>query len=92
MFSLPAALSHSSRSAKSTFPSLLRSNEAVTAVDFDNTRPGDLDLDLAPVEGAAGTMLRTLLDARIEPQAFDVRCARLSDAFLAVTGGSGTAA
>jgi ABC-2 type transport system ATP-binding protein len=53
---------------------------------FDNTRPGDIDVDLAATPGAASDVLRSLLDAGIEPRSFDLRGARLSDAFLALTG------
>ena len=59
---------------------------AVVSTAFDNTRPGDIDLDFA-IDAAhpSRNVLSALLDARIEPRAFDLRRARLSDAFLALT-------
>jgi len=58
----------------------------VKATAFDNTRPGDIDLDLAPdVDDPARGILTALLDASIELRAFDLQRARLSDAFLALT-------
>lgn len=52
---------------------------------YDNNRPGDIELDLAETAGAGAEVLRALLDAGIEPGTFDLRGARLSDAFLALT-------
>lgn len=63
----------------------LRGTPAVSAVEYDNARPGDIQVELAAVDGARGQLLQVLLDARIEPRAFDFRRAALSDAFLALT-------
>jgi ABC-2 type transport system ATP-binding protein len=68
---------------------VLRSQPAVRAISFDNTRPGDIELDLVTGPGCVTTILRALLDADIEPRSFDLRGARLSEAFLALTGGRG---
>ncbi|GAW48972.1 MULTISPECIES: ABC transporter ATP-binding protein [unclassified Nocardioides] len=64
---------------------VLRALPAVSAVEYDNARPGDIDVELAPVDGARSQLLKVLLDARIEPRAFDFQRAALSDAFLALT-------
>ena len=61
----------------------------VTSTGFDNVRPGDLELELSP-GATAGPILQRLLDAGVEPRSFDLRGARLSDAFLALTAGSVT--
>jgi len=58
---------------------------AVLSTSFDNTRPGDLDIDLAATAHPARQVLSALLAAGIEPRAFDLQGARLSDAFLALT-------
>jgi ABC-2 type transport system ATP-binding protein len=52
-------------------------------------RPGELRVDLAgagPEPGDPGVALRALLDAGIAPLGLDVEGARLSDAFLEMTG------
>ncbi len=58
---------------------------AVRSVRFDNTRPGDIDIDLATIPSAPTIALRALLDAGVEPRSFDLDGSRLSDAFLALT-------
>jgi len=65
----------------------LTSCPAVDGTGFDNTRPGDIDFELAPQIGERPgvAILRALLEADIEPQSFDLEGARLSDAFLALT-------
>jgi ABC-2 type transport system ATP-binding protein len=65
----------------------LLATKVVRSVRFDNTRPGDLDVSFDLSDGAAASMLRILLDADVELWAFDLRGARLSDAFLALTTG-----
>jgi ABC-2 type transport system ATP-binding protein len=60
-------------------------------VRFDNTRPGDLDVELSAAVGARSELLRILLDAGVEPRSFDLHGARLSDAFRALTGASSSA-
>ena len=58
----------------------------VAAIAFDNTRPGDIDIDIAAdARRPARSVLETLLAADIEPRAFDLQRARLSDAFLTLT-------
>ena len=64
----------------------LQTTAAANTIRFDNTRPGDLDIELSPDTGSRGEILRRLLDAGIEPRSFDLEGARLSDAFLALTG------
>jgi ABC-2 type transport system ATP-binding protein len=64
----------------------LRSARGAVATRFDNARPGDIDIDLATGPGAASEILRGLLAAGVEPRSFDLHGARLSDAFLALTG------
>jgi ABC-2 type transport system ATP-binding protein len=64
----------------------LRGFPDVRAVRFDNARPGDLEVELTSYDGAGAQLLRLLLDIGIEPQAFDLQGARLSDAFLELTG------
>jgi len=66
---------------------VLRGTEAARAISFDNSRPGDLIVTIDSDHGSAATTLRALLDAGVEPQAFDFRGARLSDAFMAITSG-----
>lgn len=68
--------------------SVLTESPAATAVRFDNTRPGDIDFQLDASNGSGSQLLRALLDADIEVLAFDLHSARLSDAFLALTGGA----
>jgi ABC-2 type transport system ATP-binding protein len=63
----------------------LRQSAITTSVQFDNTRPGDLDVELGTGEHARSDLLRVLLDAGIEPWSFDLQGARLSDAFRALT-------
>jgi len=64
----------------------LRESPGVRAVRFDNARPGDIEVELASYDGAGTELLRLLLDVGIEPRSFDVQGARLSDAFLELTG------
>lgn len=66
----------------------LRSCGAVTSSRFDNTRPGDIDIELDAERAGSGEVLRCLIEAGVEPRAFDLRGARLSDAFLALTNGT----
>lgn len=66
---------------------VLRRTDATRSIRFDNSRPGDLVVAIDNDRGAAATMLRALLDADIEPRAFDFQGARLSDAFRALTNG-----
>ena len=63
----------------------LKSTSTVLATDVDNTRPGDIDIELAATPAATAGLLRALLDAGIEPRSFDLQGARLSEAFLALT-------
>ena len=63
----------------------LEASSSSVSIDFDNTRPGDLEIELGPQYGARSELLRTLLDAGVEVRAFDLQGARLSDAFLALT-------
>jgi ABC-2 type transport system ATP-binding protein len=63
----------------------LRASSGARSIRFDNTRPGDLDVELGTATGARTRLLRALLDAGIEVRAFDLQGARLSDAFLALT-------
>jgi hypothetical protein len=58
-------------------------------VGFDNTRPGDIVLELAAADGVRTDVLRLLLDAGIEPRSFDLQGAQLSDAFRALTAANG---
>ena len=55
-------------------------------LNFDNSRPGDIEIELSSNDGVRGAILRQLLDAGVEPRSFDLQGARLSDAFLALTG------
>lgn len=66
---------------------VLRRTNATRSIRFDNSRPGDLVVAIDNDHGAAASMLRALLDADIEPRAFDFQGARLSDAFRALTNG-----
>jgi len=63
----------------------LRASPAVGALRFDNTRPGDIEIELAGDGGARADIVRLLLDVGIEPRSFDLQGARLSDAFRALT-------
>ena len=63
----------------------LRASPVVRSLRFDNTRPGDIEIELATTDGARTGLLRLLLDAKIEPRSFDLQGTRLSDAFLALT-------
>lgn len=63
----------------------LRAPPAVSAVHYDNARPGDIEVELASRDGSRTQLLRALLDADIEPRSFDFQGAALSDAFLALT-------
>jgi len=63
----------------------LRASPAVRSLRFDNTRPGDIEIELATTDGARTELLQLLLDAQIEPRSFDLQGTRLSDAFLALT-------
>jgi ABC-2 type transport system ATP-binding protein len=62
----------------------LRASPAVASLRLHNSRPGDIDVELAS-GGARTDILRLLLDAGIEPRSFDLQGARLSDAFRALT-------
>lgn len=64
----------------------LRESAAVASINLDAGRPGDLDVQLGTTPGVRSELLRALLDAGIEVRAFDLQGARLSDAFLALTG------
>lgn len=65
---------------------VLGGSPAVASVRFDNTRPGDVVIRLSDRAGAGSQLLRELLDADVEVRSFDLHSARLSDAFLALTG------
>lgn len=65
--------------------SALQESPAAKWMNFDNSRPGDIEIELSTGKGARRTILRQLLDAGIEPRSFDLQGARLSDAFLALT-------
>jgi ABC-2 type transport system ATP-binding protein len=67
---------------------LLRQSAAVRTHWFDNTRPGDIAVELASPTDESSTLLRLLLEAGIEPRSYDAHGARLSDAFHALTGGA----
>jgi ABC-2 type transport system ATP-binding protein len=71
---------------------LLRGSPAVRSASFDNSRPGDMDLQLAHSDGARREVLSLLLDAGIEPRSLDFRGSRLTDAFRALTSDGGRAA
>lgn len=64
----------------------LRASPSAASLRFDNTRPGDIEVELATGNGARSDILRLLLDAGVEPRSFDLQGARLSNAFLALTG------
>ncbi len=66
--------------------SALQDSRAAKWLNFDNSRPGDIEIELSPDGGARRIILSRLLDAGIEPRSFDLQGARLSDAFLALTG------
>ncbi len=68
--------------------SILRTSPAARTLRLDNSTPGEVAVELAAGDGVRAELLRTLLDAGIEPQSFDVRGARLSDAFGSLTGPS----
>ncbi len=70
----------------------MRRSPVVGSIQFDNTRPGDLEIELAMTNGARADILRVLLDAGIEPRSFDLQGARLNDAFLALTAATRKAA
>jgi hypothetical protein len=55
-------------------------------LNFDNSRTGDIEIELSSDAGARRTILSRLLDSGIEPRSFDLQGARLSDASLALTG------
>ena len=63
----------------------LQASDSVLATRTDTLRPGDIDIELAAVPHARSDVLRSLLAAGVEPIAFDLRGARLSDAFLSLT-------
>jgi ABC-2 type transport system ATP-binding protein len=64
----------------------LRQAPGVRDIRLDNARPGDVEVELAAYDGAGTELLRRLLDLGIEPRSFDLQGARLSDAFLELTG------
>ena len=64
----------------------LRDSAAAASLRFDNTRPGDIEIELAATNGNRSDIIRLLLDAGVEPRSFDLQGARLSNAFLALTG------
>lgn len=65
--------------------STLRASPAVRSLRLNNARPGDIEVELGTADGARTEFLKSLFDAGIEPQSFDVHGARLSDAFRALT-------
>jgi ABC-2 type transport system ATP-binding protein len=68
---------------------LLTSSPLVATVQSENTRPGELTVELAAGPGEDDDrrteLLRLLLDAGIAPFSFDLQGARLSDAFVHLT-------
>ncbi len=64
---------------------VLNASPAVHSASFDNSRPGDIDLQLVRNDGARREVLLLLLDAGIEPRAVDFQGSRLTDAFRALT-------
>jgi ABC-2 type transport system ATP-binding protein len=68
---------------------ILDSAAGVGRAEASPDRPGELRVDLAtagPEQADPGAALRALLDAGIAPLGLDVEGARLSDAFLEMTG------
>ena len=63
----------------------LHSSPAIAGVDFDNSRPGDLRVQLAPKSDGRADVLHRLIDAGVDVRSFDLQGARLSDAFRALT-------
>lgn len=61
------------------------------SVRFDNTRPGDLDIELDATDdpGVPARLLGALLAAGVVPRSFDLLGARLGDAFRALTASGG---
>lgn len=64
----------------------LRASSHVSSIHTDDRQPGAFEVQLGPGENARSGMLRELLDARVDLRAFDHQAARLSSAFLAITG------
>ncbi len=64
---------------------VLQRSPAVGGLRFDNSRPGDLRIELATGPGTRIDIVRCLIDAGVEPRSFDLQGARLSDAFRALT-------
>ena len=72
-----------------TAHALLTASPLVAVVRSENTRPGELTVELVAGPGKDDErrtmLLRLLLDAGIAPYSFDLQGARLSDAFLHLT-------
>jgi ABC-2 type transport system ATP-binding protein len=68
---------------------VLKHLDAVDTVEFDNARPGDLDLHLAAngSSPASSAVLTAILAADIEVRSFETERATLNDAFLSLTAG-----
>ncbi len=64
----------------------LRDMASASSLRFDNTRPGDIEIDLTGTNGTRTDILRLLIESGVEPRSFDLQGARLSNAFLALTG------
>ncbi len=65
--------------------------DVVEQMQFDNARPGDLDLRLASVTSptASSQVLTAIVAAQIEIRAFETDRASLNEAFLALTTATG---
>ena len=71
---------------------LFADSPAVRSSRFDNSRPGDLDLQLVHNDSARREVLAQLLEAGIEPRTVDFQGSRLTDAFRALTADGGRVA
>jgi ABC-2 type transport system ATP-binding protein len=71
---------------------LLKASPAVRSWSFDNSRPGDMDLQVVPNDSARREVLSLLLEAGIAPRTLDFQGSRLTDAFRALTSDGGSAA
>jgi len=72
--------------AVGTAARVLQAHPGVVSAEYDNGKVGDIALELDGVTGNRNDLVTALIDGGVEIRSFDLQGARLSEAFLAMTG------
>ena len=65
---------------------VLQAHPGVVSAEYDNGKVGDISLELDAGAGNRNDLVAALIDGGVEIRSFDLQGARLSEAFLAMTG------